>query len=90
MTIEFLAGGSKEFGHIDGNFDKSYSVKSFDFRHRTDLMGVFGMVNEENDSILTLGFFVNDCPVRSLLDFESRHKTTKLEKLEHMAEGFAL
>ena len=53
-------------------------------------MGVFGMVNEENDSILTLGFFVNDCPVRSLLEFESRHKTTKIEKLEHMAEGFAL
>lgn len=60
-----------------------------------DLLGVFGRVTIASESlsetphIHSLGFIVNECPVRNLLDFEQNHDLNELLKIDEAKEAGA-
>jgi len=69
LSVNPLQGEKQEFGNV-GNMQKTYITRTFDFKHKSDLLGIFGMVDHETSSIQTLGVITNECPVRNLLEFE--------------------
>mmetsp|Transcript_1628 Transcript_1628/g.2244 ORF Transcript_1628/g.2244 Transcript_1628/m.2244 type:complete len:81 (+) Transcript_1628:316-558(+) len=67
-----LSGKEEIFGSDSPNT----TTETYDFSKKIDLLGVHGMVvpSDSTHQISNLGFVVNNCPVRDLLDFEQHHK----------------
>jgi len=61
---------------------------TFDFKHKVDLMGVFGLTNNANEPIKSIGFLVNECPIRNLLDYENHRQM--LESITEEVEDFVI
>ena len=62
----------------------------YDFLDKRDLLGCFGYVapdkeNPEQDHIVSLGFIVNECPSRSILDFESQYMKEYIKKQKEIS-----
>ena len=77
LTIELASGEIREFGERKTDSTSiDHKISNFDFKNHADLLGVFGRITiatesiSESPHIHSLGFIVNECPVRSLLDFE--------------------
>ena len=71
------SGHQANFGTYEGDPDdlESWKRQRYEFLDQRDLLGCFGYVaTDENDSqldyIVSLGFIVNECPERGILDYE--------------------
>ena len=71
IQIHLTSGLNVVFGNWTGELKREHS-RRFDFSDGEDVIGAFGMVHPDEpfDHINSMGFIMNECPVRGFLDME--------------------
>ena len=76
LTFRLASGAEKSYGGFTDLRKDEMVKQTFDFSNKTDILGVFGHTVPDPkdlnaDHIVSLGFIVNKCPGRSLLEHEA-------------------
>lgn len=90
MTFHLASGKEETYGSFNIWEETRHPKKRYDFSDKADLLGAFGRVaidprDQTSEHLVTLGFIMNNCPGRSLLDHEADWiaNNTILDDLEY-------
>lgn len=83
MAVHLDSGLSYKFGDYQGPWN-DHPKNTFVFEDKWDLLGMVGYVapdkqdaHQGDQHIVMLGFFVNTCPIREMIDFERHYRSDK-------------